>query len=204
MPYHFKQSNPRNEMSIINVAAGSTLTMKETDVTVFPETDTNVKLNVVNNKGTLNIDDSSIVLDSSQIDRYLTQLKMVENNGTINFKSGTISADIRNPSYGINNTSTGTVILGEAESPDSEDYGKETAHVSVTDPLISINTVIQYSSYGIYNNSGVIEFYDGKIAAYAAAMTPAAPNATEYMYEARAFTDENNNKYTILIWTPNQ
>jgi hypothetical protein len=88
------------------------------------------------------------------------------------------------------NIAGGTVTLGEAEDPSSTDYGKQTAHVSISDP--QINQIV-------WSNNGTFNYYDGRINN----QLSVPPTDVEYMYEPcyNTHTDVTPSQtYTSLLW----
>ena len=106
------------------------------------------------NVGTINFNNGTITSTSSDdeshgIYNYST--------GAINIKSGTITAKAGSSAtaYGIYNNSTGTINIGE-----------DNGIINQTSP--SITGLLNYSSesytsYGLYNMEGILNFYDGTI-----------------------------------------
>ena len=117
--------------------------------------------------------------------------------GNLNYRSGSILLENRIKSYGIYNT-TGEVTIGTPEDPNSGHYGDPDADVSTTNP--SIYVVGSTIGYGVKNESGRVNFYDGIITGSSHPMPdmPAIPTKTEYHFEARLFTDADNYQYLIL------
>jgi hypothetical protein len=118
------------------------------------------------------------------------------NNGATTILDGTITATGGN-AYGIYVAENGNVTMGEAEPTESEDYGKETAHVSTTAP--SISAIGTTSGIGVKKADGKFNYYDGKITGSTAAK-PELPTKIEYLYEATNYTDENDHQYCILTY----
>ena len=160
--------------------------------------DVRVKGTCIYNDGTLEIEDSNI----QSINDYnnSSDIYGLYNNGNIVFKSGSLNIQ-NNKVYGIY-INTGTVTLGNPEPTTSVNYGKDTADVSTTSPLIeSLGTT---SGYGVKNNTGTFKYYDGKIIASTKPL-PEIPNEVEYLYEPIEYTDlETGNKFVILEWMRNQ
>lgn len=200
--YNHVSRSSTNEYTINTVSANTSFTAKNSSLTLIPLRDTNVYIDYFTNNGTINIDNSTIVLDSSELTTGGGQIKMIQNASTVNFPSGEITATYNGTVYGIFNTNTGTITMGVPDdNPDT--HGTDHADVSTTNPAISANLNNAPSGgIGIQNNSGVINFYDGRVSGRNTAISSGATQ-TEYMYELREYTDENNNKYMILVWTPN-
>ena len=102
--------------------------------------------------GTINITAGEISSSSSSaaygIYNYST--------GTINVTGGKISSNGYNSTYGIYNRSTGTVTIGT----------KGDGIVGTDEPNIIATyagTSTSYGGYGIYNRTGTVNFYDGRI-----------------------------------------
>ncbi|MBR3378185.1 hypothetical protein IKG50_02550 [Candidatus Saccharibacteria bacterium] len=201
--YHNNQSRPSStEYTINTIPANTSFTAKNSSLTLVPLSDTNVYIDFFENRGSVNIDNSTVTLDTSKWAATGRQVKMIQNAGTINFPSGEITAFNNGNVYGIFNTNTGTITMGVPDdNPDTR--GTEQADVSTTNPAINANVNnTSRNGVGITNNSGVINFYDGRVTGRTVAISSGATQ-TEYMYELREFTDENGNKYMILVWTPN-
>ena len=134
----------------------------------------------------------NIVADSSS-----TAYGAQNSSGTLNFESGNITLTGRITSYGIYNGS-GETTIGVAEDPSSIYHGTADADVSTTNP--SIYVVGSTTGYGVKNESGRVNFYDGKITGSTHPMPdmPAIPTKTEYHFEVRTYTDADNYQYIIL------
>jgi hypothetical protein len=120
-------------------------------------------------------------------------------------QSGSILVDAQTDGYGIYNATQPSIItLGVAEPIDSQDRGKETAHVSTTDPNIKAIGRSRDGGIGIKNaNGSKTNFYDGIVTGSTTAM-PEEPAEVEYHYEAIEHTDGDGYNYRILEFMRNQ
>lgn len=176
-------------------------------------TDSNIKMMPVgattvgvvylsNNNGNVVIDNSNFSHDMSEntasSTRSYTLIDNSNGTGSVLIKSGSMSAySTMSGNFGIKN-GNGTITLGEPEDPGSDDYGKETAHVSTSIPNIDASSGT--SSTGIYTNTnGKIYFYDGIVKAKTTTLNR-APNGAEYMYEPCNYSDGSGGYYAILNW----
>ena len=180
------------------VANASTMTLNTVDV--------NISLSGYLNSNTYGIDnydnaqlemtDADITYTTTNVtyDGY-TGYGLWNGSGTTNFHSGSISVD-RIRGYGIYNTS-GEVTLGDEEDPSSAHYGDPDANVSVTDPSVTVSGTTW--SYGVKNESGRVNMFDGVIRAKTHPMPdmPDIPTKTEYHFEARVETDGDYQKLTL-------
>ena len=145
---------------------------------------------------------STITLDdSATTSNYRASYGIYNTNGHVTVESGAVhSGNAKATTYGIYNE-TGIITLGVPEQP-GPTYGKEDADVSTTDP--DIKAIGSSSGIGIKNASGgKVYFYDGSITGSTSAM-PENPNGTEYMFDPKDYTDENNYHYCILEWRREQ
>ena len=116
-------------------------------------------------------------------------------NGVVTLVSGRVNV-LGVLTYGIYNK-TGTLSLGIAEEITSINYGGANADVSITNPLIeSFGTS---NGIGIRNESGVFNYYDGKIVS-TNELLPDVPSNVEYLYEPKEYIDDLNHNYCILKW----
>ena len=105
----------------------------------------------------------------------------IYNNGVSNIKKGNIQAISTNGiSYGIYNSTTGTLVIGEnnIEEP------------SKTDPMISGNT------FGIYN-LGDFQFYDGRIEGEENNSIYGAMSSWTLNYNVSKYQNETSEKYDV-------
>ena len=168
--------------------------------------DVNISLSGYLNSNTYGIDN----YDNAQLEMTDTDIAYTTTNvtydgytgyglwngsGTTNFHSGSISVD-RIRGYGIYNTS-GEVTLGDEEDPSSAHYGDPDADVSVTNPSVTVSGTTW--SYGVKNESGRVNMFDGVIRAKTHPMPdmPDIPTRTEYHFEARVETDGDYQKLTL-------
>ena len=139
------------------------------------------------NEGTFTIESGSVVA-------HRTDSRGIHNNaGTITIKDVDVNVT-GDMAYGIY-VAGGTVIMGEAEPTNSADYGKATAHVSLTNP--SIRATGATSGIGVKKTAGAFNYYDGIITANTAA-EPEPPTNVEYLFEPATHTDGDSNQYVIL------
>lgn len=159
---------------------------------------------VYNAGGTVTATDSTFIVDITNSHNATSTIYGIYNaSGYFYLKSGTvITRGEAKYSYGIY-VDYGIVTIGEAESPDSPNYGLETADVSTTDPLIKAETGSQQSrGIMIKNSSCKVYFYDGKIMGKTYSMQQ-QPTGTEYLYETKA-TTEDGYKVLTLEWMRQQ
>jgi hypothetical protein len=165
-------------------------------------------VSVIYNNGsnaTVSITDSSLNIDSTDTSRSNTNYGVYNNDGTVTIESGSILVNAKESAYGIYNaTQPSTITLGVAEPIDSQDRGKETAHVSTTDPNIKAIGRSRDGGIGIKNaNGSKTNFYDGIITGSTTAMSE-EPAEVEYHYEAIEHTDSDGYNYRVLEFMRNQ
>ena len=154
---------------------------------------------------TVTITDSHIVVDSTESQYSNTNFGIYNDNGAVTMQSGSILVDAQTDGYGIYNATQPSIItLGVAEPIDSQDRGKETAHVSTTDPSIKAIGRSRDGGIGIKNaNGSKTNFYDGIVTGSTTAM-PEEPAEVEYHYEAIEHTDGDDYNYRILEFMRSQ
>ena len=155
-----------------------------------------------NDGGTVTSSKSSYILDASAADYTTRYYYGIYNpTGTITLTSGTVKATGKiGAAYGIWNDS-GTVTIGVPEPTTSQNYGRDTADVSTTNP--DIKAIGTNTGIGVKNNTGKVYYYDGKITGSTAAM-PEKPAGVEYLYEPKDYQDSNGYQYRILEWMREQ
>ena len=153
----------------------------------------------IHSTNNLTINDSNIIVTGNVYSNSHTNYGIYQESGSSTFSKGRITVNGRN-TYGIY-IKNGTFILGIPEPTTSINYGKDTAEVSTTSPLIeSLGT---NSGIGIKKENGTFKYYDGKILARHTAL-PEIPNEVEYLYEPKTFVDDDNHNYCILKWMREQ
>ncbi|MBR3378004.1 hypothetical protein IKG50_01605, partial [Candidatus Saccharibacteria bacterium] len=163
---------------------------------------TNVNTYALYNTGTASFIDSHISFNPANLTEGYSPYSaygIYNTSGTIGFESGSIYVPNKT-AYGIY-SETGTITLGVPEQP-GPTYGKEDADVSTTNP--DIKAIGTTTGIGVKNaNGGKVYYYDGRITGSSSAM-PENPTATEYMFDPKDYTDENNYHYRILEWRREQ
>jgi hypothetical protein len=164
-------------------------------------------VSVYNDGGTIDAESTDFIADDTDSKSHSYQTYGIYSpTGNVTIKSGSIQAKGKSTTYGIHNDS-GTVTIGVAEDPSSQNYGRDTADVSITNPDISAidsRTGSANSGIGVKNNTGKIYYYDGKITASTSPM-PEKPTGVEYLYEPKDYTDEETGyHYRILEWMREQ
>ena len=150
-----------------------------------------------NNGSTLNIEDSTISIDTSTTSYDGgTGFCVYNSTGKVTITGNSELYTNRNNSYGIYNIS-GEITIGTPEDPLSPNYGGEYADVSTTMP--NIRAIGATQGIGIKNESGLVNYYDGRITATTTPL-PEAPSKVEYLYEPRTYIDTDGIYYTILKW----
>jgi hypothetical protein len=147
-----------------------------------------ISYGIYNYSGTTNLNSTNINMSNGYKDYGI-----YVNNGTVNYKSGNIDINSAT-SYGIYITN-GTVTMGEKEDTSSDNYGKETANVSTTDP--SIKAIGSTLGIGVKKTGGYFNYYDGIITGSTSAK-PETASEVEYKYQAEYYYDEDNHEYCIL------
>ena len=152
---------------------------------------------IKNDGSRLDATDINIVYNNHDItsDNYSAAYGLRNGSGTLNFYSGSVEVTNRATTYGIYNGDGETTIGVEDDSPA---HGTPDADVSTTDPRIyAIGTT---TGYGVKNESGRVDFYDGRITGSTHPMPdmPTIPTKAEYHFEVRSYTDIDGYQYIIL------
>ena len=160
-----------------------------------------------NDGGNATINNSSIIVTATEVgNHHYTNYGAYVSSGSFAIASGNIRVTAKGAAYGIWNN-TGTSTIGVPEPQTSQNYGKDTADVSLTNPSITaIDTRTSGTRTGIAikNNTGKVYYYDGKITGSTAAM-PEKPTGVEYLYEPKDYIDEETGyHYRVLEWMREQ
>jgi hypothetical protein len=211
--YIYSAFNNSGTLTMNNSAINHILTVRATMTT-----------RTLNNSGSVVFDNNSIVnVDSSGASEDRYNGYAIYNAGSLDFRSGSVTNNRAN-SFGIYSVAGGTaaiksgmisvtgtnaygiyaaagsVTLGEAEPADSPDYGKATAHVSLTSP--SITAIGTNSGIGVKKTEGIFNFYDGILTGSTSAK-PEPATKVEYLYEAISKPDGNGNEKCTLEYMRN-
>ena len=190
-------NNNNSETSDYGINNTGTLSIKNNSLikVLLEDSVTRHHVHGVYNTNMLTFEDSDILVDGNKYSNSYNNYGIYNNSGTSVVTSGNIKVLGRN-TYGIYHKS-GTVNLGVAEENTSPGYGRDTADVSITNPLIeSLGT---NNGIGVKNINGTFKYYDGKIVATTSPL-PEVPTGVEYLYEAKEFVDDLGRKYCILKW----
>jgi hypothetical protein len=212
----------RNCASDIAIKNTKNMTIKNNSIIATTITDAYSNMTNIQNSGSIIIEDSAINATRSRLG-YTTY--GIYNTGTVDNKNTNITIAGSATAYGIYNQSnnvthksgsiiiTGTtaygiyinngeVTAGIPEIVGSPTYGRDTADVSLTDPLIK--AVGATTGIGVKNYNGFFNYYDGRLEGNTAAK-PEIPTKVEYLYEPFVYNDtETGNEYCILEWMREQ
>lgn len=157
---------------------------------------------IYNDGGTVNASNTNFITDSSAVSYNSYGVYAIYNPaGTFALTSGSAISNGKYSTYGIWNNS-GTVTIGVPEPQTSQNYGRDTADVSLTNP--DIKAIGTNTGIGVKNNTGKIYYYDGRITGSTAAM-PEKPAGVEYLYEPKDYVDEETGyHYRVLEWMREQ
>jgi hypothetical protein len=198
---NFNSSNTNYESYDQNstvVSNGNKLTLESTDLNLNLSGGVTKTIYTINNGSSeLEITNSNIVTNLANITAdSRAQYGIYNTTGTVNFHSGSLIMT-RAISYGISNED-GEVTIGDEEPSTDPDYGLPTANVSTTNP--NIRAIGSNTGIGIKNGTGRVNFYDGIITGSTHPMPdmPNIPTKTEYHFEARLQTDQDNYQSVIL------
>ena len=164
---------------------------------------------IYNDGGETKVSESHITLDTTNTYWTYSNLNayaVYSPTGTFEIESGNIVGSSKGPTYGVY-TESGNVIIGIPEPTDSQDYGKDTADVSLNNPNIRAFSIssLTYNNDGVgvkNNGGGKVYYYDGRIAGATAAL-PEDPTKTEFHYEVCREMDTSvtpNMEFTRLFW----
>jgi hypothetical protein len=171
----------------------STIDIIGDGVHIYPYSDTTY-YSVYNDSGDLNLNSTDINVELAPMSvrgLYNGSGNVVIHDGSLAVQGATV--------YGIYNT-TGEVTIGEPEPSTSPDYGGQNANVDTQNP--NIRAIGSSTGIGAHNDSGKVNFYDGRITASSMPFQPSEylPTEAEYRYEPREYTDGDGYKYVILEW----